>query len=619
MNSIKIPANFGEHRLKSEADKNFELKLLDYSETIVKANSLVLGLNSPVFDEIITEQGKTSVSFGYSEQEARKFVEACYLGKLDITKFNTLHGLCKISDFYKVYWMADVCFHYFCNRVRDLRHEDLAEGRLEQTTKLFKVAASSVRTFGKRNFVEILGTMIRRDSRARDEFVKITLGNSLKTMRQTDLGLLIELAGEGIDGVVSVLVNHIFELKHQLDNNAQYLLENINFAYVSEVYPDTLKMIEDVLCENDATCNKFTMNLISKARTKIPYNDKQIEWNKNIHIPNLFNEIAVKNPTEEDPLQSLPSCSSQQSDSQEFHDALDCPEYFEEKDSAYSSFHSIESKSPCKLLHHHRKAEADELWTMIDKLADNDKVKNFYMVVEALWELLIVSVEPGDDLITDFEGVAEELNNIRIHRGWFPISSQFLDRLDRSGSNKNAVELLESIKKYKKSVCDKTNKSVRASSNSIWTILESGVKSTVKFHLQSPNSPACETSKPGHCGFLLNISPLKQDTSDSFMIRMGYNPAEYPEDLHPHTNLVFAQHMHLALTSPGRNSLFPVSWSGRPRRVEGGVIWGRYRYGGCSGESGDEHEKYYYEWRKDEEAQFEIYYNGAGSEHPRVR
>ena len=98
-----------------------------------------------------------------------------------------------------------------------------------------------------------------------------------------------------------------------------------------------------------------------------------------------------------------------------------------------------------------------------------------------------------------------------------------------------------------------------------------------KFYFQHPAAPQCE--KHTECGFMLKVTPCSKEEVSSFNIELVTEESEYPADIHCHSEVISAAHMHLVREwyySKGRWCNWCISWAGKPEYSEerGGVVWG---------------------------------------------
>ena len=96
-----------------------------------------------------------------------------------------------------------------------------------------------------------------------------------------------------------------------------------------------------------------------------------------------------------------------------------------------------------------------------------------------------------------------------------------------------------------------------------------------KFYFQHPAAPQCE--KHTECGFMLKVTPCSQEEVGSFNIELVTEESEYLADIHCHSEVISAAHMHLVREGyyRGRWCNLCISWRGKPEYSEerGGVVW----------------------------------------------
>ena len=95
-----------------------------------------------------------------------------------------------------------------------------------------------------------------------------------------------------------------------------------------------------------------------------------------------------------------------------------------------------------------------------------------------------------------------------------------------------------------------------------------------KFYFHHPAAPRC--GKHAECGFVLKVTPrLKEEVCN---IVLDTEESQYTADIHCHSEVISAAHMHLVVEEycSGRWNNVCISWPGRPEYSKeiGGVVWG---------------------------------------------
>ena len=96
-----------------------------------------------------------------------------------------------------------------------------------------------------------------------------------------------------------------------------------------------------------------------------------------------------------------------------------------------------------------------------------------------------------------------------------------------------------------------------------------------KFYFQHPAAPLCE--KHTECGFMLKVTPCLKYEVGNFNIQLVTEESEYPADIHCHSEVISAAHMHIVVEyCNNRWYNRRISWRGKPEYSEekGDVVWG---------------------------------------------
>ena len=85
---------------------------------------------------------------------------------------------------------------------------------------------------------------------------------------------------------------------------------------------------------------------------------------------------------------------------------------------------------------------------------------------------------------------------------------------------------------------------------------------------------------------MLKVTPCSKEEVGSFNIELVTEESEYPADIHCHSEVISAAHMHLVVElycSSGIWYNMCISWLGKPEYSEerGGVVWGGMLWNNC--------------------------------------
>lgn len=85
------------------------------NEKTLKANSLILSLNSPVFDHLITDLGQGEIFMDlFDEAAATRFFRALYCGEIGkLTRLSQLQDMTALAHIYNIPWLTNKCLNFF--------------------------------------------------------------------------------------------------------------------------------------------------------------------------------------------------------------------------------------------------------------------------------------------------------------------------------------------------------------------------------------------------------------------------------------------------------------------------------------------------------------------------
>ena len=116
--AVQVPADFGRKHIGAPANGNLIIKLAAGVE--VKANSMILSLNSPVIDHLTTElhQGALEAQ-DFKKNAVDCFIEASYTGELESVNRDNFRGVNKMAHVFDVSWLKKKCLEYFSSLVAE--------------------------------------------------------------------------------------------------------------------------------------------------------------------------------------------------------------------------------------------------------------------------------------------------------------------------------------------------------------------------------------------------------------------------------------------------------------------------------------------------------------------
>lgn len=666
-----IPANFGIELLKLKSNN----VTLVSDDGPIQASAVILSLNSPVIKKRMLEEDQTELSFyGYSAESVKLFLKTCYQGRLDTSDKKNMSHLHKISHVYQVYWITEALLEEYRSRVHRCTQHTYG---FETALFLFKEAASTLLVLKKQTFVDVFIQSFAGVPERREEFLKLYLKNLHKYSAE-ELKIAVELSGGRVDIVVNALANHILEFK-RLDTNARGLLKNIKFSYLETEHPQAYKALFDVLVDNIKYLENEDAAMILKLRHGVSLGDP-LAWDRNITLANLFHtrveddseDVEFGDSLSESVGSSLSlndrpiiQLSSSDSDEDTPTTSRVCSSddgsaaYFSSREDEESQDELQQSEAPQDSEESRNETDSDEQGSeesanssnedtrdaagfknrMLKLMANENGCNNLYMFIEDLWDWILRQGNSRLDI--DFPETMSTVKKIKTHRGWFPISPDFVDRLVNISQNQNVARFKEAIKNTSSLISDDNNFRISSRGNySMNSILQGTEEAIVAFEFRHKAIKVC--TQKGICGFLFKLI-LGHD--DDFKMELGYSKSDHkdrrsqdPLNLDFHDNLMFAQRMHIMVTGfKGTNWSLPLSWEGKPTFDDNKniVSWGRHKFkvngpsgsdssqgssiesspeglnsrqGTIAGNSSELYTDLVYNWGVQDEVRFEVYY-----------
>ena len=203
-------------------------------------------------------------------------------------------------------------------------------------------------------------------------------------------------------------------------------------------------------------------------------------------------------------------------------------------------------------------------WDMFDVLSDEGKIErltsmsniSMFMIVESLnfW------IEESDNL-------KQNLTQIFTSKLLCRVPRIFVESFDE---NADLVNLPQSFVSE-----DDTAIIVSEETTALHLVTTTNY---YKFYFQHPATPQCENDT--ECGFMCKVTPCSKKETDKFNIQLVTEESEYPADIHCHSEVISAAHMHLVLEKyfEAEKSWVNecISWFEKPeyREGRGGLVWG---------------------------------------------
>ena len=231
---VCVPADFGRHHIGAPSHGNLTFNLGEGVQ--IKANSIILSLNSPVIDDLTTNLHLTSLEAeDFSREAVDCFIEASYTGEIEAVTVGNFRDVNKMSRVFDVSWLVARCEEYFVSYLDKLDSES------NYPDILFAVeeAVYLLSTVKKRDFLElVVKKMTTIAAATRDSFIKEYLIN-LSTLSTCKLDACLAIMSSSVQVLVESLVIHLEKPENNnFDHNSRYLLKNLDMSLCFDENPE---------------------------------------------------------------------------------------------------------------------------------------------------------------------------------------------------------------------------------------------------------------------------------------------------------------------------------------------------------------------------------------------
>ena len=216
---VSVPADFGRHHIGAPSHGNLTFNLGEGVK--IRANSIILSLNSPVIDELTTNLHQTSLEADdFSREAVDCFIESTYTGEIEAVNLGNFRDVNKMSRVFQVSWLVARCEGYFVSYLDKLDSES------SYTDMLFVVeeAVYLMSAMKKRDLLDLVTPKMNNISVAcRSKFVQNYLSDlSHSSSVKIDACLTITDSHPFI--MLEVLISHLEKQENKaLDKSTRYL------------------------------------------------------------------------------------------------------------------------------------------------------------------------------------------------------------------------------------------------------------------------------------------------------------------------------------------------------------------------------------------------------------
>jgi len=542
MSRVEVPADFGVENLDSAVHGNVTLLLSDGLN--MKANSIILAFNSPVFRQIFIEQEQTTVDFKtFDAASVRLFIRSLYSGKCHFALMSVeeVREVMEASEAMDVVWLRERCARYLKERRNSISP---AIPIIERPSRPNSAADRDKFSSKDRNFREDPS-----DSNACDRLLKRSLSDLKRELSGMELKLPTTPSSEETPTTSdearttwsdeSIASNHrgneqpsdykrirrTVKCSSELDSESERGTRHRRYSEDDERrsrrYSSESRPSESGSRRSSSNMNERTKSLVSLSSTPLRLRDLEPAdtgfRDCNPDLPNLF---------------------------QNYRDSL-AP--------------LIRNKT--------------SLGEVLEVLKSCSEVRSLYMLFEALdlieYDKISLSVSEAD---------LRQISELRRRRRWGRVSPQFLENC--SFYNRHFVDSEELAKERKELTSRSDSKKIPDSLPPYSIRLEDLLRSVrvVEFQFKHPAIENC--TKRGKCGFLLQLTgetlrnrATQRDRSTLLHIRLLRSSRFYTNSkVHYHDEVMRPEMMHLVVeehfttrsATSGDNKTTYVSWRGKP-------------------------------------------------------
>ena len=249
---VSVPANFGRHHIGAPSHGNLTFNMKEGAP--IKANSIILSLNSPVIDNLTTNLHMTSVDVeDFSREAVDCFIEASYTGELEEVNVGNFRDVNKMSHVFEVSWLVAKCKEFFESYVGELDSESsYADIMFAVEEAVFMLSALKKQYFLETITLKLNSTFYFVSQR---DIILNELLSGLETTTRFQLDACIAIAQSDVHILVQRLLTHLeSETMNRLDENSKYLLRQIDLNTCFQKRPDVHERLFTFLEDMKSAC-----------------------------------------------------------------------------------------------------------------------------------------------------------------------------------------------------------------------------------------------------------------------------------------------------------------------------------------------------------------------------
>ena len=241
---VCVPADFGRHHIGAPSHGNLTFNLGEGVQ--IKANSIILSLNSPVIDDLTTNLHLTSLEAeNFSREAVDCFIEASYTGEIEAVTVGNFRDVNKMSRVFDFSWLVSRCEEYFVSYLDKLDSES------SYPDILFAVeeAVYLMHVLKKRHFIDLaVKKMVSFSVQKRSSFIRQYLSDFTNSnVHQIHFSIDV-MKSDHTHVLVGLLISHLAEGGNKcLDINSRLLFKGINMQDCFSKRPDLGEKLFNVI------------------------------------------------------------------------------------------------------------------------------------------------------------------------------------------------------------------------------------------------------------------------------------------------------------------------------------------------------------------------------------
>ena len=254
---VCVPADFGRHHIGAPSHGNLAFNLKEGDQ--IKANSIILSLNSPVIDDLTTNLYLTSLDAeDFSREAVDCFIEASYTGEIEAVNLSNFRDVNKMSHVFNVSWLVARCLEYFVSYLGKLDSESSYSDLLFAVEEAVYLVSAVKDTDFLKLVIEKMSSI---SDLSRNSFIKRYLCDLAQSSKQK-IDACIAIVKSDVHVIIELLLLHLETLgERSLDESSRYILKSVDLTIFYEKKPYLHEKLYAVL-ENLKTVEKEDFQLL---------------------------------------------------------------------------------------------------------------------------------------------------------------------------------------------------------------------------------------------------------------------------------------------------------------------------------------------------------------------